>query len=129
MERQSVFCFEDPKLPSAPALIAEIPSGLNTNTALLEALAKALRFPDYCGANLDALDECLCDLSWLPSGAVVLRHSDLPNMNDAYSASYLAILSGAVRELSEAGTHTLLVVFPSQSRQRIAELLQPRDVG
>lgn len=31
--------------------------------ALLAQLAAGLRFPDYFGGNLDALDECLRDLS------------------------------------------------------------------
>ncbi len=33
--------------------------------ALLDALAKALRFPDHFGKNWDALNDCLTDLSWL----------------------------------------------------------------
>ncbi len=52
--------------------------------ALLAAIGRELRFPSYYGVNLDALQECLADLSWLPTGEVVLvwdgseafRHAD-----------------------------------------------------
>ncbi len=35
-------------------------------------IADALRFPDWFGENLDALADCLSDLSWLPSEGYVL---------------------------------------------------------
>ena len=38
----------------------------------MDAIAVALSFPDYFGRNLDALYDCLTDLSWLPSGEHVL---------------------------------------------------------
>ncbi len=38
---------------------------------LLAAIAVALAFPDYFGHNLDALDECLQDLEWLPATGYV----------------------------------------------------------
>lgn len=40
--------------------------------ALLAGIARALRFPGWFGRNLDALEECLRDLSWLAAGEVVL---------------------------------------------------------
>lgn len=41
-------------------------------------IAKDLHFPDYFGKNLDALNDCLNDLSWLKHDQVhiVLKHYD-----------------------------------------------------
>lgn len=40
--------------------------------AVLLAIGHALQFPDWYGANLDALHDALTDLSWLPPGQVSL---------------------------------------------------------
>jgi hypothetical protein len=41
--------------------------------ALLKNIAAALEFPEWFGANWDALEDCLSDLSWRkPSGHVLL---------------------------------------------------------
>lgn len=39
---------------------------------LIRNMGAALRFPDWCGANWDALEDCLSDLSWLPASGYVL---------------------------------------------------------
>lgn len=45
--------------------------------ALLEAIGNALGFPEYYGANWDALEECLTDLSWHEGPLqLALRHAD-----------------------------------------------------
>jgi len=38
----------------------------------LDAIGDALGFPGWYGRNLDALFDCLTDLSWLPDGQHVL---------------------------------------------------------
>jgi hypothetical protein len=38
----------------------------------LRAIAKALDFPDWFGANWDALEDCLGDLSWRPGGHILV---------------------------------------------------------
>ena len=45
---------------------------LRDKTALLAALGEALSFPDWYGANWDALADCLMDMSW--SEGPVLLH-------------------------------------------------------
>lgn len=42
-----------------------------------ELLARELRFPDYYGANLDALEDCLGDIN-KPTRIVVRRDPDRP---------------------------------------------------
>jgi hypothetical protein len=46
--------------------------GASTKEALLQRIAKALRFPEWFGANWDALEDCLTDLSWLEASGHVL---------------------------------------------------------
>jgi RNAse (barnase) inhibitor barstar len=45
---------------------------LTSKEQALAAIGEALEFPPYCGRNLDALFDCLTDLSWLPDGQHVL---------------------------------------------------------
>ncbi|MBB5957776.1 RNAse (barnase) inhibitor barstar [Saccharothrix tamanrassetensis] len=46
--------------------------GARSKSAALAAIGTAMEFPDYYGQNLDALYDCLTDLSWLPPGEHVL---------------------------------------------------------
>lgn len=53
-----------------------------TPATLFEGFASALRFPDWFGANWDALSDCLTDLSWLDeSGYLITLHG----YSDAFS--------------------------------------------
>jgi RNAse (barnase) inhibitor barstar len=51
--------------------------GCEDGRAALAQIAETLRFPDWFGANWDALADCLNDLSWWPSPGyvVVLEHA------------------------------------------------------
>lgn len=112
--------------PTASAVaIAEVPPGLSTKTALLDELDHQLRFPDYFGGNWDALEECLRDFSWLPSGAVLVRHHDLPLVGEVENLkTYLSILNDAVEKWSRSGERELIVVFPPEAQERVAWLLR-----
>jgi hypothetical protein len=78
----------------------------------MDAIAMALSFPDYFGRNLDALYDCLTDLSWLPEGEhvliwdrpEVLRAHDPP----AYAAVY-AVLADAIGTQPVGRLRVLLV--------------------
>lgn len=85
----------------------------------LSAFAEALSFPDYFGHNLDALYDCLTDLSWLPPGEHVLIWPGSEALRKAEPKTYLAIrsvLSDAQRTLGpngpSAGSWRLTVVLP-----------------
>lgn len=64
----------DPESLRAAGLhVAEIDGGpIDSKQDLMAAIAHALEFPDYFGANWDALDECLRDLGWISAPGYVL---------------------------------------------------------
>ncbi|EME52102.1 barstar family protein [Amycolatopsis decaplanina] len=85
----------------------------------LDAIAEALSFPDYFGKNLDALYDCLTDLSWLPPGEHVLIWAGSSALKAHDPKAYLAVrsvLSDAQRALGPSGERTdsrrLTVVLP-----------------
>lgn len=52
-------------------------SGLKTRKQFIRLMHETFQFPDYFGFNLDALDECMRDLSWMPSRTIRIRFMDL----------------------------------------------------
>ena len=50
--------------------------GAHDKQGLLDAIANALKFPEWFGGNWDALEDCLTDLSWLKANGyvVLLEH-------------------------------------------------------
>lgn len=86
-----------------------------------EVIATALSFPDWFGRNLDALYDCLTDLSWLPAGEHVLIWTSSDRLAAADPKAYLAIrsvLSDAQRALAPAGER-------SDGRQLTVVLAEP----
>jgi RNAse (barnase) inhibitor barstar len=59
-------------------------TAVHDRASALDAIAAVLSFPDYFGRNLDALRDCLTDLSWLPAGEHVLvwRHAEVLRGDD-----------------------------------------------
>ena len=51
---------------------------LSSHLEIFDRVAEAMDFPDYFGRNLDALEECLKDLSWVSSfrGVVLVLHAN-----------------------------------------------------
>ena len=45
---------------------------LANKRSTLDGIAAVLNFPEWAGRNLDALYDCLTDLTWLPEGEHVL---------------------------------------------------------
>ncbi|ALE72778.1 hypothetical protein Ae168Ps1_1550c [Pseudonocardia sp. Ae168_Ps1] len=58
--------------------LVAVVDGAADRTTTLSAFGRALSFPAYYGHNLDALEECVRDLSWLPAGPVELVWEDGP---------------------------------------------------
>lgn len=86
--------------------------GPEDKAAVLDAFASGLDFPSWAGRNLDAFEELIGDLSWLPDGPVEIVWSDA-GLRDADPSTHgvvLEILSGAVVR-HEAGDHPLAVTL------------------
>ena len=63
----------------------------------IRAVSRDLRFPDWFGGNLDALHDCLTDLSWLPAAGyiITLENSETLRANPTSFAMFNEILASA----------------------------------
>ena len=81
--------------------------------ALFAAIGRALRFPARYSRDLDALADCLGDLSWLPAGEVVLvwDGSDALRQADPRGHRVLLDVLAAAVDATADGTRPLRVVL------------------
>ena len=73
--------------------------------AVLEKFGKALKLPDWYGANYDALADCLTDLSWntAPGYVLLLSGADTLHARDAAAFDTLnAVFAGVIQNWQEA---------------------------
>lgn len=75
-----------------------------TRKQLLKEFAEAFRFPEHFGWNLDALDDCMTDLSWLPAKNFRLTVSNFSRLQkqDAERATFLRDMLGDIEIYWEA---------------------------
>ena len=78
-------------------------SGVRDKPALLASVGRALRFPDWFGANWDALEDCLADLSWLEAPAHVLLLEDSTGIARDDLAMFIDILASVARDRAARG--------------------------
>ncbi len=96
--------------------VARLKGRLRRKLDLFRAFSAELKFPKYFGQNWDALEECLCDLTWLNSPAgVVLLHDQLPLAAPSQRKTYLAILARA----QKTNHIPLRVVFPLSAKPEL----------
>ncbi|MFZ2266641.1 MAG: barstar family protein [Azonexus sp.] len=72
---------------------------------ILGELGQALHFPDWYGANLDALHDCLTDPEWLPKHGIVIQITGLDHLQQKAPHAFttlLEVLGSAARERSAA---------------------------
>ncbi len=93
---------------------------IDERRALLAAIGRELRFPAYYGGNLDALEECLGDLSWLPAGEVVLiwDGAEVLRQSDPRGHRVLLEVLAAAMESTADGARPLKVVLTGTSVPR-----------
>ncbi|GAA0532031.1 hypothetical protein GCM10011581_16500 [Saccharopolyspora subtropica] len=66
----------------------------------LDGIAAVLNFPEWAGRNLDALYDCLTDLSWLPEGEHVLVWSGFQALAEHDPKAFSGI-SAVLRDAAE----------------------------
>ena len=84
-----------------------------TKKAFLENIGKAFNFPDYYGQNLDALEECIGDLSWIMEDdfALGIDHSaDLLSEDADTKKIVLSILKESTSNWKEEGSDFKVVM-------------------
>lgn len=69
-------------------------AGASDKEKLIASVAAALRFPAWFGGNWDALEDCLCDLSWLPAAGYVLLFEGAAAVPSAERGTLLEIQIG-----------------------------------
>lgn len=93
--------------------------GCRDRAAGFEAIADALRFPDWFGGNWDALADCLRDLEWLPAKGYLLLFEHADAWRDAAPDEFkllLEILDEAARDWSSRDV-ALWSLFPVPRQQ------------
>ncbi len=75
---------------------------MTTLEGMYKEFAWVFQFPDYFGKNLNALDECLTDLEWLPADGylVIVKNAEflLKNESDEILLGLLSTLNDVGRE-------------------------------
>jgi RNAse (barnase) inhibitor barstar len=91
---------------------------------ILENISKTLGFPEWFGANWDALEDCLGDLSWRPPGGHVLV------FEEAALCEALGILVDVLGSVAEQwaarGVPFFAVFVDPQQMLPLAELFRQR---
>lgn len=81
----------DEALERFPGAQPHVVDGPGSKAKFMTAIADALSFPDWFGRNLDALADCVRDLSWLPAGEHLLiwRNPDALRGGDAMTFHHI----------------------------------------
>lgn len=112
------------------ARVLEVPAQLTHKQALLSWYAQALTFPEYFGANWDALDECLRDLSWIDERAVVLYHRALPlEASPKDQKIYIDVLLRATQDWGPDEAHQVVAAFDPACELRLQALVQGAEIS
>jgi hypothetical protein len=95
---------QDGKMDLAHVSLKEV----KNKDKLLEVIARQLRFPEWFGGNWDALEDCLCDLSWRKGSGHVLLFEDF-RMSD--ELGILIDILGACAEFWASRGRPFFAVF------------------
>jgi RNAse (barnase) inhibitor barstar len=88
----------------------------------LRAVAHALQFPDWFGANWDALEDCLGDLSWRPVGGHVLVFRNWQALGSDDLGVLIDVLRSSAESWSGRGKPFFAVLIDPQARLALPPL-------
>jgi RNAse (barnase) inhibitor barstar len=79
---------------SPEGFLVRVVHGIKCKTpeGTLREFSRALEFPDYCGCDWDALEECLTDLAWLPAKGYVILITDAQAVMPDHVEEYETLL-------------------------------------
>ena len=100
-------------------------AGVSGKSALLERIARALRFPDWFGGTWDALEDCLADLSWIAEKGYVLVFDGAGGLPADDRGVLVDVLSSAASYWRERGRPFFAVFLERTSA--LPELYRPRE--
>jgi RNAse (barnase) inhibitor barstar len=99
-------------------------TGCRDKETVLDRIAQALHFPEWFGANFDALADSLGDLSWLPADGylLLLEHADeWRQADDDNFATLLDILNEAAVNWGDYGVpFWALLPLPEEQLSKLA---------
>jgi RNAse (barnase) inhibitor barstar len=91
--------------------LAHVVGPVTSKADALDAIGVAMDFPPWYGRNLDALYDCLVDLSWQPAGAHVLVWSGHRQLEIADPDGYRAVLAVLDDAAAASSERSLSVVL------------------
>ncbi len=94
-------------------------------SSLMQAMAKALQFPGWFGANWDALEDCLTDLSWREASGRVLVFEGAPALAADERGTLIDVLSSAAEFWREQGAPFFAVFIDPEHELELPELFRP----
>lgn len=85
-------------------------TGAADKDMLIARVAAALQFPSWFGGNWDALEDCLCDLSWMNAAGYVLLFEGAKEVPLVERGTLVEILASAAAFWTER-KHPFFAVF------------------
>jgi hypothetical protein len=102
-------------------------AGATGKQAVMESVAAALQFPQWFGANWDALEDCLTDLSWCSAGGHVLLIEGADGLPGDEVGIFIDILASAAAWWAERGRPFFAVFVGGAPRAQLPELYRRRQ--
>ncbi|MBI3139947.1 MAG: barstar family protein [Sphingobacteriales bacterium] len=97
---------------------------IESKSDLLLEISRGLNFPNYFGNNWDALEECLCDLSWITEKSICIIHRALPRLKEDELEIYLSILGDLKNVWHSDNLHEIVIYFPKSEKENIVKYFQ-----